>query len=49
MQGAAKGGTLMQATPYGLSKEGNTADFPEKSLVRQKIGTLKQILKITYR
>jgi hypothetical protein len=36
MQGAAKGGTPMQATPCGLSKQGNVADFPEKSLGQAK-------------
>ncbi len=37
MQGAAEGGTPMQATPCGLSKQGNVADFPEKSLIKPKI------------
>jgi len=36
MQGAAEGGTPMQATPCGLSKQGNVADFPDKSLAKPK-------------
>jgi hypothetical protein len=30
MQGAAEGGTPMQATPCGLSKQGNAADSPRE-------------------
>ena len=37
MQGAAEGGTPMQATPRGLSKQGNAADSPENNLVKPKI------------
>ncbi len=37
MQGAAAGGHPMQATPCGLSKQGNAADCPENSPAKPKI------------
>jgi hypothetical protein len=37
MQGTTEGRTPMQATLYGLSKQGNIADCPENNLGKVKI------------